>query len=96
MVYASAGATAAAAAAQRAIRLRRMIQKVKHQRERSTDIGMVNMIKELVGQRCMLTTGTDRVYKGVIMELEENWIKVDTGKTDEMVNVDYLVSIKRL
>jgi len=59
-------------------------------------LAMTNeMIAKYVGRNCYITTGTMGVsVTGKIIEVNENWIEVETRKGVEILNLDFIQNIK--
>ena len=62
-------------------------------------IGVVEMTNELIkryiGKNCLISTGTFGTnVKGKIIDVNENWLEVETKKGSELVNVEFIQSIK--
>ena len=61
--------------------------------------GLINMtnevIKKYVGKKCNIFTGSYGTnIKGKIIAVNENWIEVETKKGSELVNAEFIQSIK--
>ena len=53
------------------------------------------VIKMHIGERCKITTGAlGTTVVGIIVEVNENWIEVETRKGKELINADFIQSIK--
>ncbi len=53
------------------------------------------LIEKYIGQYCYISTGAlGTSLTGKIVEVKENWIKVETKKGDEIVNLDFIQIIK--
>jgi len=65
-------------------------------RKRKELIIMTNeVIKKYIGKTCKISTGsfgTNVIVK--IIDVNENWIEVETKKGNELINADYIQSIK--
>lgn len=59
-------------------------------------ITMTNeMIKKYIGLKCKISTGTYGTnVVGTILEVNENWIEVQTYKGKELINADFVQNIK--
>ncbi len=59
-------------------------------------VAMTNeMIAKYVGRNCYITTGTMGVsVTGKIIEVNENWIEVQTRKGVEILNLDFIQNIR--
>lgn len=61
--------------------------------------GLINMtneiIKKYIGKNCIISTGSfGTTVNGKIIEVNENWIEVQTKKGSELINADYIQSVK--
>ena len=65
-------------------------------RKRKGRIAMTNeLIAKYVGRDCYITTGTMGVsVTGKIIEVNDNWIEVQTRKGVEILNLDFIQNIK--
>jgi len=65
-------------------------------KKRKGVITMTNeMIKKYIGLKCKLSTGTYGTnIVGTILEINENWIEVETRKGKELINADFVQNIK--
>lgn len=53
------------------------------------------IIKKYLGENCKISTGSlGTTVIGKIIEVNENWIEVETKKGAELVNADFIQSIK--
>lgn len=52
------------------------------------------IIKEYVGKTCKIFGGQSVNGIGKIIEVNENWIKLETKKGVELINAEYIQSIK--
>ena len=59
-------------------------------------VGMTNeLIKKSIGKNCQITTGSFGTnVKGKIVDVNENWIKLETKKGEELINAEFIQSIK--
>lgn len=63
--------------------------------------GVVNMVNELIkkyiGKNCQISTGSfNNSVKGRIIDVNENWLEVETKKGKELINAEFITSIKIL
>jgi hypothetical protein len=69
-----------------------VVLKNKMRRERAK---MTNeVIRKYIGSTCTISSGSFAAVTGKIIEVNENWIEVETKKGRELVNADYIQSIK--
>lgn len=55
------------------------------------------LLKKYVGQRCKISAGQyGTSATGVILEINDNWIEVETSKGRELVNAEFIQNIKVL
>jgi len=53
------------------------------------------LIKALIGKKCKISTGSyGASVNGIIIEVNENWIEVETKKGLELVNTEFVQSLK--
>jgi predicted Ser/Thr protein kinase len=72
-----------------------VIMKMKMKR-RKGEVFMTNdVIKKYIGKECKISTGSLGVnIAGKILDVNENWIEVETKKGNELINAEYVQSIK--
>ena len=65
-------------------------------RKRKGVVEMTNeLVKKYIGKKCMISTGSfGTSVKGVIIGVNENWIEVETKKGNELINAEFIQSIK--
>ncbi|MGN0586503.1 MAG: DUF6897 domain-containing protein [Oscillospiraceae bacterium] len=57
---------------------------------------MYEIIKRFIGKECivyMMTGETSQVH-GTIKDVQENWVSIDTGFGDDVVNIDYITRVR--
>lgn len=61
-------------------------------------IKMINeLIKKYIGKSCQISTGNfNNSVKGKITDVNENWLELETKKGKELVNAEFIQSIKIL
>jgi len=53
------------------------------------------VIKKYIGKNCKISSGSLGInVVGTIIDVNENWIEVETKKGQELINADYIQSIK--
>ena len=68
---------------------------LKIKKKRGVGIMTNEMIKKYVGKNCKISTGSlGTTVVGRIIGVNENWIEVETKKGNELVNADFVQSIK--
>lgn len=77
---------------QRAIN-KAVVMKIKR---RKGELTMTNeVIKKYIGKSCMISTGSfGTSITGTIIDVNENWIEVETKKGNTLINAEYVQSIK--
>ena len=67
----------------------------KNQRKRRLKIMINEVIKKYIGKNCKISTGPYGTnVTGKIVEINENWIEVETRKGMELINAEFIQSIK--
>jgi hypothetical protein len=61
--------------------------------------GIMNMTNELlnrhIGKRCKISSGSyGSTVTGRILEVKDNWIEVETGKGLQLVNAEFVQTVK--
>ena len=55
------------------------------------------LIKKYIGKKCLITTGSFGTnVKGIIIDVNENWVELETKKGLELINAEFVQSIKIL
>ncbi|MGH4137555.1 DUF6897 domain-containing protein [Clostridium sp.] len=53
------------------------------------------VIKKYIGKKCRISTGSFGTNAiGTIIDVNENWIEVQTKKGNELINAEFIQSIK--
>ena len=53
------------------------------------------VIKKYIGKNCRISTGSFGVNViGKIIDVNENWIEIETKKGNELINIEFIQSIK--
>jgi len=53
------------------------------------------VIKKYIGRNCKISTGSFGTnVSGRIIEVNENWIEIETKKGNELINAEFVQSIK--
>lgn len=72
---------------------RLILQRIK--RRKGVVIMTNEIIKKYIGKYCKITTGSmGTSVVGKIIGVNENWIEIETKKGSELVNADFVQSIK--
>lgn len=69
---------------------------LSHIRKRKRGFTMTNeLLRTYMSKKCKISTGSmDNSITGTLKELNDNWLKVETAKGIELVNIDYIQKIK--
>jgi hypothetical protein len=72
-----------------------MIAKLKRHRESNR---MTNeLLQKFIGMSCKISTGSyGTTVKGRIVEVQDNWVEVETTHGRELLNADFIQTIKTL
>ena len=75
----------------RKIYMARLLKKRKGERNMTNE-----MIMSLIGETCDISTGSlDSAYSAVkVVDVVENWIKVEKKGKSDLINIDYVQGIK--
>lgn len=59
-------------------------------------IKMNEIIKRFIGKECIVYTmmGESAQVQGTITDVQENWVVIDTGFGDDVVNIDYITRVR--
>lgn len=59
-------------------------------------IKMYEIIKRFIGKECIISmmTGETSQVQGTIKEVQENWVVIDSGYGDDVVNIDYITRVR--
>jgi len=65
-------------------------------KKRKGVIVMTNeVIKKYIGKNCRISTGSFGTnVVGIILDVNENWLEVETRRGKELINADFIQSIK--
>lgn len=65
-------------------------------RKRKGVVEMTNeLIKKYMGKNCLISTGSlGTNVTGKLIEVNENWLEVETKKGKELINAEFIQSIK--
>lgn len=78
--------------------LQREMQKtaiLKIKKKKGLIFMMNEVIKKHIGKTCKISTGSFvREAIGKIIDVNENWIEIETKKGKELINADFIQSIK--
>lgn len=72
---------------------RTVLMKIK---KRKGVVTMTNeVIKKYIGMKCKISTGSlGTTVIGNIIDVNENWLEIETKKGKELINVDFVQNIK--
>lgn len=80
---------------QRRVAQKAVILKIK--KRKGVTIMINEIIKKYMGRNCQISTGTFGVnVVGKIIDINENWIEVETKKGNELLNLEFIQIIKVL
>lgn len=55
------------------------------------------LVSKYVGKRCIVSTGTfGATEDGEILSVSENWLELKTKKTNLLINIDFITSIREV
>jgi hypothetical protein len=67
----------------------------KIRRKKGVIIMTNELIGKYIGKRCRVSTGSLGVnVTGMIIDVKENWIEIETKKGSEIVNLEFIQNIK--
>ena len=53
------------------------------------------LIKKYIGKTCVISTGNfNNSVTGELIEVNDNWLEVETKKGKELINAEFIQSIK--
>jgi hypothetical protein len=68
---------------------------LKIKRKKGLIIMTNEVIKKYIGKACRISTGAFGTgVIGTIIDVNENWVEVETKKGNEIINAEFIVSIK--
>lgn len=71
------------------------IRNLKIKKNRGEIIMTNELVKKYIGQNCMISNGSFGYNViGNILEVNENWVEVETKKGVELINIEYVQNIK--
>ncbi|MCB8818901.1 DUF6897 domain-containing protein [Desulfosporosinus shakirovi] len=70
---------------------------LKIRKREGVDIMTNELIKKYISKKCLISTGTfGTTVKGIIIGVNENWLEVETKKGNELINAEFIQSIKMI
>lgn len=54
---------------------------------------MLEIVNVYVGKECLIYTMNSQIT-GTISEVNDNWIKIKSGTTEDIINLDYVIRIR--
>jgi len=65
-------------------------------RKRKGVVDMTNeLVKKYIGKNCHINSGSlGTNVKGMIIDVNENWLEVETKQGNQLINADFIQSIK--
>jgi hypothetical protein len=68
---------------------------VKRKKRKDAIIMTNEVIKRYIGKSCKISTGSFGTnVVGKIIDVNENWIEIETKKGNELINAEFIQSIK--
>lgn len=68
---------------------------LKRKKRKGLIIMTNELIKKYIGETCAISTGSFGTnVTGKIIDVNENWIEVETKKGKELINAEFIQSIK--
>jgi hypothetical protein len=68
---------------------------LKIRKKKGVIIIMNELIKKYIGKNCSVSTGSfGTSVTGKIIEVNENWIEIETKKGNQLINAEFVQSIK--
>ncbi|GAA0178391.1 hypothetical protein SH2C18_14570 [Clostridium sediminicola] len=68
---------------------------IKMKKRKGERILVNEIIKKYIGQNCQVSTGSFGIsVVGKIINVDENWIEIETKKGNEIINSEFIQSIK--
>lgn len=55
---------------------------------------MFELAKQFIGKECIIYTVTNAQISGFIKEVSENALRIESGKTNEIINLEFVVRIR--
>ena len=70
---------------------------VRHRKRRGMRQMTNELLQKYIGRSCKISTGSyGTTVKGRIVEVNENWVEVETLKGRELINAEFIQNIKSL
>lgn len=55
------------------------------------------MIEQCLGKRCIISTGgMNGSFQGTVIEITDNWLKIENKGIVDLINCDYIQNIREL
>ncbi|MDD2371291.1 MAG: hypothetical protein PHQ32_04745 [Firmicutes bacterium] len=68
---------------------------LKRKKKEGLEIMTNEMLKKYIGKNCKISGGSYGInIKGKIIDINENWIEVETNKGNNIINAEFVQSIK--
>ena len=74
--------------------MRRMRVKLAKRRRNKEENPMHTLIMNYIGKECVLTIPNQGSVAGVIKQIKENWVEIETAEGLEVVNLDYISRVR--
>jgi hypothetical protein len=70
-----------------------MVQKIR--KKKGVMVMTNEIIKKCIGKNCILSNGSfGASVIGKIVDVNENWVEIETKKGNQLINIEYVQSIK--
>ena len=68
---------------------------IKNRKKRGVIMINNELVKKYIGKRCKVSTGSFGVnIIGMVIDIKENWIEIETKRGMELVNLEFIQNIK--
>ncbi len=54
------------------------------------------LVMQCLGKDCLISTGLNGNFQGTVIEIADNWMKVESKGIVQLINCDYIQSIREL
>ncbi len=63
---------------------------------READFLASQLVTQCLGKNCLISTGLNGSFQGTVIEIADNWMKVESKGVVDLINCDYIQSIREL
>lgn len=74
--------------------IRQIRNRVRMNRE--ADFLASQLVTQCLGKNCLISTGLNGSFQGTVIEIADNWMKVESKGVVDLINCDYIQSIREL